>query len=313
MPLLSIVVPCFNEEEALGHFHDELVRVVAGMSGVDVEFVLVDDGSSDGTLAVMRSMRAADQRVRFVSFSRNFGKEAALLAGLRHARGDCVAIMDADLQDPPALLPEMYAAVAGGEWDCAAARRTSRTGESRIRSWFADSFYRLFNAISPTKLVPGARDFRVMSRQMVDALLELAEVNRFSKGLFAWVGFRTKWLEYENIERVAGGTKWSFFGLLRYSFDGIIDFSTAPLALASALGLLFCLLALVVGLFIVIRKLVWGDAVQGWTSLAVLVLFVGGLQSFTVGILGQYLSRTYLETKRRPVYIVRETEDAARG
>jgi glucosyltransferase len=309
MPLISIVVPCYNEQESLEIFYEEISRVLGTMGDVESELLLVDDGSSDGTLEVIRRLRAIDPRVRFVSFSRNFGKEAAILAGLRHARGDYVALLDADLQDPPSLLPDMYAAVSSGQWDCAAARRTSRTGESRIRSVFATAFYRLFSAISQTPLVNGARDFRIMSRQMVDALLELCEVNRFSKGLFSWVGFRTVWLDYENVERRAGTTKWSFLQLARYSIDGLVDFSTAPLALASAFGFLLCLAAILGVLFIVIRKLAFGDPVEGWSSLACIILFVGGVQSFSIGIVGEYLSRTYLETKHRPVYVVRETEE----
>ena len=309
MPLLSIVVPSYNEDAALPIFHDEVARVVLSMPNVEIEFIFVDDGSSDDTLAVIRSLRAADLRVRYVSFSRNFGKEAALLAGLQHARGDHVVIMDADLQDPPALLPEMVSAVASGEWDCVATRRTTRSGESRIRSFFARAFYRLFNAMSGTEIVSGARDYRLMSRKMVDAVLELSEVNRFSKGLMAWVGFRTKWLEFENVERSAGATSWSFFGLVRYSLEGITDFSTAPLAMASGLGFLFCFASFVWIAIIIVRKLVFNNAIVGWASLACIVLFAAGMQFFTIGILGQYLARTYMETKHRPVYIVRETEE----
>lgn len=309
MPLVSIVVPSYNEQESLARFHEEVSHVVAGLEGADIEFIFVDDGSSDGTLETIKRLRDVDPRVRFVSFSRNFGKEAAILAGLRSARGEYVALMDADLQDPPSSLPEMYRAVCEEGWDCAAMRRSSRTGESRARSVCAEAFYRVFNAVSHTQLVSGARDFRLMTRQMTDAVLELSEVNRFSKGLFAWVGFRTRWFEYENIERAAGTTKWSFLGLVRYSIDGIVDFSTAPLALASGFGFLLCVLAVLGVIGIVARKLMFDDPVQGWSSLACLVLFVGGVQMFTVGILGQYLSRTYMETKRRPAYVVRETEE----
>ena len=309
MPLISVVVPSYNEEGSLRPFYSEVAAVVSSLPGADAEFVFVDDGSADDTLAVIRSLRDADPRVRYVSFSRNFGKEAALFAGLRYSRGDYVVVMDADLQDPPRLLPEMYAAVTEGGWDCAAARRTSRRGESRVRSFFAETFYRIFNAMSDTELVSGARDYRVMSRGMVDAILELSEVNRFSKGLMSWVGFKTTWVEYENVERSAGSSKWSFFGLVRYSIEGITDFSTAPLALASALGFLFCLVAFVWIAVIIVRTLVYGNAVPGWSSLACIVLFASGMQFFTIGILGQYLARTYLETKHRPVYVVRETEE----
>jgi glycosyltransferase involved in cell wall biosynthesis len=247
--------------------------------------------------------------VRFVSFSRHFGKEAGLFAGLTYARGDFVVVMDADLQDPPRLLPEMYAAVTDGGWDCAATRRTTRHGESRVRTFFAETFYKVFNALSDTELRNGARDFRLMSRKMVDAILDLCEVNRFSKGLMSWVGFKTTWIDYENVERVAGTSSWSFFDLARYSIEGITNFSAAPLYLASALGFIFCGAAFIWVVVIVIRTLVLGNPTPGWSSLACIVLFASGLQFFTIGILGQYLARTYLETKRRPVFIVRETEE----
>jgi glucosyltransferase len=309
MSLISVVVPCFNEQAVLHELHAQVVGVVESLSDVDTEFVFVDDGSTDDTLAVIRQLRESDARVRYVSFSRNFGKEAALLAGLKAARGDYVAIMDADLQDPPRLLLEMYRAVCEEGWDCAAARRTTRHGESATRSFFARMFYRVFNSLSPTELVSGARDYRLMTRQMLEAVLELSEVNRFSKGLLTWVGFRTKWIDYENVERSHGTTKWSFFGLLRYSLEGIIAFSTAPLALASALGFVFCFAAAVWIVAIVVRTEVFGNPTPGWSSLACIVLFASGLQFFTIGILGQYLARTYLETKRRPIYVIRETEE----
>jgi glycosyltransferase involved in cell wall biosynthesis len=310
--LLSVVVPCLDEQDALGIFHEAVTDVIAGMPGAEAELLFVDDGSSDATLERIRELHRADPRVRYVSFSRNFGKEAAILAGLTYARGDYVALMDADMQDPPSLLPDMYAAVASGEWDCAAARRATREGEGRVRSMASGAFYKVFNRLSRVRLAEGARDYRLMSRQMVDAVLDLSEVNRFSKGLFSWVGFRTKWFEFDNVERVAGETKWSFFSLLKYSVEGIVDFSTAPLSLASALGFVSCAAALVGIVVIVVRRLAWGDPVQGWASLAVLILLVGGLQFLTIGILGQYLSRTYIETKHRPVYVVRETEQLAR-
>ena len=309
MPLISIVVPSYNEDVALRSFYAEVAGVVAALPGAEAEFVFVDDGSADDTLAVIKSLREADPRVRYVSFSRHFGKEAGLFAGLKYARGDFVVVMDADLQDPPQLLPEMYAAVTEGGWDCAAARRTSRDGESRIRSFFAEMFYRLFNALSRTELVNGARDYRLMSRQMVDAILELSEVNRFSKGLMSWVGFKTTWIEYRNVERVAGSSSWSFLGLVRYSIEGITDFSTYPLAFASALGFLFCLAAFIWIAVIIVRTMVFGNPTPGWSSLACIVLFASGMQFFTIGILGQYIARTYLETKHRPVFVVRETEE----
>jgi glycosyltransferase involved in cell wall biosynthesis len=308
MPTISVVTPCFNEEDSVAAFHAEVERAVATIPGTDIEFIYVDDGSKDGTLAAIKRLRAADPRVRFISFSRNFGKEAAILAGLRRATGEYVTLMDADLQDPPSLLPQMYAALASGEWDCAAARRTTRSGESPVRSWFARRFYRMFNAVSRVELVDGARDYRLMTRQMTDAVLELTEVNRFSKGILSWVGFRTTWIPFENVGRSAGTSKWSLFGLMRYAIDGIVDFSTAPLAVASTVGFMSCLAALMGVIVIVTRTLIWGDPVAGWPSLACIVLFIGGMQLFSVGILGEYMSRTYLEAKHRPVYITRETE-----
>jgi glycosyltransferase involved in cell wall biosynthesis len=309
MPLMSIVAPCFNERASVERFYREVCAISPGMPGVELEFVFVDDGSTDGTLGVIKGLRASDPRVRFVSFSRNFGKEAAILAGLRHASGDLVALMDVDLQDPPSLLPQMYAAVSSGEWDCAAARRTTRKGEDRVRSWFARRFYRTFNALSHVELVDGARDFRLMTRQMTDAVLTMTEVNRFSKGIFGWVGFRTTWIDFENVGRASGDTKWSFSRLVRYAMDGLVDFSTAPLEFASGVGLLSCGFAFIGLVFIVVRWLFLGDPVPGWPSLACFVLFLGGLQLFGIGVLGEYLSRTYLEAKHRPVYITRETDD----
>lgn len=307
--LISIVVPCYDEEEALPYLYAELVRLRDSMPGVAFEFVLVDDGSRDGTLASIVALRSADESVRYVSFSRNFGKEAALRAGLETARGDFVAVMDADLQDPPALLREMYAAVSSGEYDCAATRRVSRKGEPPIRSFFARLFYRLMSRISDAHIVDGARDFRLMTRQMVDAVLSLGEYNRFSKGIFSWVGFRTKWLEFENSKRVAGETKWSFWGLLLYSLEGIVAFSTVPLVFASVAGIASCLVSFVFVCVVVVKTLVWGDPVSGYPSLMSVVLFIGGIQLFAIGILGQYLAKTYLETKKRPLYIVKEKSE----
>ena len=305
--LVSLVVPCYNEEEALPFLYDELARVSAGMAALDFEFILVDDGSSDRTREVMVSLREKDARVRYISFSRNFGKEAALLAGLRAAAGLYVAVLDADLQDPPSLLPEMYEAIAKEGYDCAATRRVSRKGEPPIRSLFAHAFYKLMSKISDAHIVDGARDFRLMTRQMVDSILSLSEYNRFSKGIFTWVGFRTKWMEYENVERVAGQTKWSFWKLFLYSLEGITAFSTVPLELATVFGFLFCLAAFVLTCVIVVKTLLWGDPVAGYPSLMSVVLFIGGVQLFTIGILGQYLAKTYLETKKRPVYIVKDS------
>ena len=310
--LISLVVPCYNEEESLPLFYKEAARVAGEMRashGAEFEFIFVDDGSKDGTLAVARRLHEADSRVRYVSFSRNFGKEAGIYAGLQAAKGDYVAMLDADLQDPPALLPAMLDALRTGEYDCAATRRTTRKGEPPIRSFFARMFYRIINRMSKTEIVDGARDSRLMTRPMVDAVLRVTEYNRFSKGIFGWVGFRTKWFEYENVERVAGQTKWNFWKLFLYSLEGIVGFSTAPLAIAALAGVLFCLAAFVGILFILIRyALGWQDPVAGWQSLACIILLCSGVQLFCTGILGEYLAKTYLEVKRRPLYIVKETE-----
>ena len=310
--LISLVVPCYNEEESLPLFYKEAARVAGEMRashGAEFEFIFVDDGSKDGTLAVARRLHEADSRVRYVSFSRNFGKEAGIYAGLQAAKGDYVAMLDADLQDPPALLPAMLDALRTGEYDCAATRRTTRKGEPPIRSFFARMFYRIINRMSKTEIVDGARDFRLMTRPMVDAVLRVTEYNRFSKGIFGWVVFRTKWFEYENVERVAGQTKWNFWKLFLYSLEGIVGFSTAPLAIAALAGVLFCLAAFVGILFILIRyALGWQDPVAGWQSLACIILLCSGVQLFCTGILGEYLAKTYLEVKRRPLYIVKETE-----
>ena len=309
MALITIVVPCYNEEQALPLFYQEITRVAQEMAPVDFEFLFVDDGSKDNTLPVLRSLAEADKRVRFLSFSRKFGKEAGMLAGLQHAKGDFVAVMDADLQDPPSLLPELYHAVTQEGYDCAATRRTTRQGEPPIRSFFARQFYRLINRISDADIVDGARDYRLMRRSVVNAILSLGEYNRFSKGIFGWVGFKTKWVPYENVERVAGETKWSFWKLFRYSLEGIVGFSTVPLAMASVLGVVLCLAAAVAILVIVVKTLLFGDPVGGWPSMMCAILFLGGVQLLSIGILGQYLAKTYLETKKRPVYLVRETEE----
>lgn len=316
MPLISLVVPCYNEEESLPAFFEETSRVIDAMraehADASFELVFVDDGSSDGTLAVVRDAAArgeAPAEVRWVSFSRNFGKEAALLAGLRAARGDYVATLDADLQDPPALLPEMYRILLEEDYDNVATRRVDRAGEPPVRSFCARAFYRIINRLSDADIVDGARDYRLMRRRMVDGILELGEYNRFSKGIYGWVGFKTRWLPFENVERVAGETKWSFWGLFRYSLEGIVAFSTAPLSAASLIGVVLCFLALVFALVIVVRTLMFGDPVAGWPSLACIVLFVGGLQLACLGIIGQYLAKTYLETKGRPVYLIRESSD----
>ncbi len=307
MKRLSIVVPCYNEEEAIPLYFAACAPQADALD-VETEWWFVDDGSSDGTLEKLKTLRQRDERVHYLSFSRNFGKEAAMYAGLEAAAGDYVAVMDVDLQDPPHLLGTMLAGVQGGAYDCVATRRVTRKGEPRLRSFFARAFYRLINRISKTEVVDGARDFRLMNRPMVDAILSLREVSRFSKGIFSWVGFRTQWLEYENIQRVAGETKWSFWKLLLYSLDGIIGFSTAPLAIASVMGIVFCLLAFVLILFFFIKTLIWGDPVAGFPAMICIILMLGGIQLFCIGILGQYLSKTYLETKHRPIYIAREKE-----
>ena len=305
---ISVVVPCCNEEQALPYFIQEIQMVAARMAPrqVELEILLVNDGSRDHTLSLLRDYAKQYENVRYLSFSRNFGKEAAMYAGLEHARGDYVAIMDADMQDPPALLPQMYDLLQTGEYDSVATRRVSRQGEPPIRSFFARMFYKLINRISDADIVDGARDYRLMSRPMVDAILSMKEVNRFSKGIFGWVGFRTYWLSYENVERVAGETKWSFWKLFRYSLEGIIAFSTAPLAIASVVGLLVCLAAVAALAVVLVKTLAFGDPVAGWPSMICIILFLGGVQLLTVGIIGQYLAKTYLETKKRPIYILAE-------
>ena len=305
MKKISVVVPCYNEEEALPIFYDTFLKETADMP-VEWEFVFVDDGSKDGTLEGFRALHAKDERVHYISFSRNFGKESAMFAGLEAATGDYIAIMDVDLQDPPALLPDMLRGLEEEGYDCVATRRVTRKGEPPIRSWFARKFYQLMGKISRTEIVDGARDFRLMTRQMVDAILSMKEYSRFSKGIFSWVGFSTKWLEYENIERSAGETKWNFWKLLIYSIDGIIGFSTAPLAIASVAGVIFCIIAFLLLLFFFFKALVWGDPVAGFPATICIILLLGGIQLFCMGILGQYLSKTYLETKQRPIYIAKE-------
>lgn len=307
MKRMSIIVPCYNEEESVPLFYDACTAALSKLP-VETEFWFVDDGSLDHTLLRLKELRERDGRVHYVSFSRNFGKEAGIFAGLEAATGDYLAVMDVDLQDPPALLGQMLAGIEDEGWDCVATRRVTRAGEPRLRSFFARAFYRLINRISKTEVVDGARDFRLMTRKMADAVLSLKEVSRFSKGIFSWVGFRTKWLEYENVKRAAGETKWSFWKLLLYSLDGIIGFSTAPLAIASVMGLVFCLLAFALILFFFIKTLIWGDPVAGFPAMICIILLLGGIQLFCIGILGQYLSKTYLETKRRPLYVAREKE-----
>ncbi len=305
--LISIIVPCYNESEALPLFMKEMYRVMDTMKENDFEIILVNDGSKDNTKEVMLDLAKRDERVKYILFSRNFGKEAAIFAGLQHATGDYVAMMDADLQDPPSLLPEMYRAVTEEGYDSVATRRVTRKGEPPIRSFFARCFYKLINKMSKTEIVDGARDFRLMNRKFVDALLEMKEYNRFSKGLFGWVGFKNKWIEFENVERIAGETKWSFWSLLKYSIEGIVAFTTAPLVVASVVGMVLCLLSFVAIIFIVIRKLICGDPVAGWASSVCIMTFIGGVQLLCMGIMGQYMAKMYLEIKDRPVYIIDET------
>ena len=307
MKKISLVVPCYNEQEVIEIFYKEIMNVKKDFKNVNFEIIFVNDGSKDNTLDLMRKLSKNDG-VRYISFSRNFGKEAAMYAGLEAATGDYVAIMDADLQDPPALLKEMYDILETGEYNSVATRRVTRKGEPVIRSFFARLYYRIINKISKTEFVDGARDFRLMSRQMVDAVLEVKEYNRFSKGIFSWVGFKTKWLEYDNIERAAGETKRSFWKLFLYSIDSFVAFSTIPLSIASVMGILFCIIAFILIIVVIIRTLMFGDPTSGWPSTVCIMFFIGGVQLLCLGIMGQYLSKTYLEVKKRPIYIVAETE-----
>ena len=307
MKKISLVVPCYNEQEVIKLFYDEIQKIKKDFENVSFEIIFVNDGSKDKTLDLMREL-SENADVRYVSFSRNFGKEAAMYAGLEVSTGDYVAIMDADLQDPPALLKEMYEILESKEYDSVATRRVTRKGEPVIRSFFARLYYKIINKISKTEIVDGARDFRLMTRQMVDSVLSLKEYNRFSKGIFSWVGYRTKWLEYENVERAAGETKWSFWKLFLYSLESIVAFSTVPLSIASVMGILFCFVAFIIIIFIIVRTLMFGDPTSGWPSMVCIMFFIGGVQLLCLGIMGQYLSKTYLEVKRRPIYIVAETE-----
>lgn len=309
MSLLSVVVPCYNEEETVADFYTELFKNEAYFQteGIEVEVLYVDDGSKDKTVEEVRKLRQQDERVHLISFSRNFGKEAAMYAGLQKSKGDYVVLMDVDLQDPPSLLPQMFAYLKEG-YDSVATRRVSRKGEPPIRSFFARMFYRLMRKISRTEMMDGARDYRLMKRQMVDAILSLPEYNRFTKGIFGWVGFRTKWIEYENIERTKGETKWSFWKLLLYSFEGITAFSTVPLLFAAIMGVLFCILAFCLIIVIIVKTLIFGDPTSGWPSQVCIISLISGVQLFCLGIVGQYLAKTYMEVKRRPIYLIREEE-----
>lgn len=308
MKKLSVIVPCFNEQENVADFYTELMKNEAYFKEqeVELEVIFINDGSSDETVPRVKELAGRDGRVHLISFSRNFGKEAAIYAGLSNSKGDYAVIMDCDLQDPPSLLPELFKAVTVEGYDSAATRRVDRKGEPPIRSFFARCFYRLINRISSADIVDGARDYRMMTRQFVDAVLSIKEYNRFSKGIFGWVGFNTKWIEFENVERLKGETKWSFWKLMIYALDGIVAFSEAPMALASVMGLMFCLAAFLGIIFTIIRKSLYGDPTGGWPSLVCIILLIAGVQLFCMGIIGQYLSKTYLEVKRRPMYIIKE-------
>ncbi|MBB1079790.1 glycosyltransferase family 2 protein [Limosilactobacillus sp. STM2_1] len=307
MPKLSIVVPCYNEEEAIPLFYPAVEKVVKQMP-VKIEYWFVNDGSSDGTLTEMRKLHVQDpERVHYVSFSRNFGKEAGLYAGLQAATGDYVVVMDADLQDPPEYLPEMYKDISTGEYDCVGMRRTDRKGEAKFKSFLSDQFYNVINKISDTKIVSGARDYRMMTRQMVDAVLSLTEYNRFSKGIFNWVGFKTKYLPYKNVERVAGTTDWSTWKLFKYAIDGITDFSEAPLAIATWVGGFTAFISVIGMIVVIVRKIIEPtSSAFGWASMVCVILFLGGIQLLCLGIIGRYIGRIYMQTKKRPIYIIKE-------
>lgn len=307
MEKISVIVPCYNEEESLPYFYKEITKVSKEMKEFDFEYLFINDGSKDKTLEFLREYSKKDKRVRYVSFSRNFGKEAAMFAGFENALGDYVVVMDADLQDPPKLLPEMMRVIKEEGYDSVATRRVTRKGEPPIRSFFARMFYKIINKISKADIVDGARDYRLMTRQMVDAIVSMKEYNRFSKGIFGWIGFKTKWIEFENVERVAGETKWNFWKLFLYSLEGIVAFSTVPLTIASIFGILFCLISFILIIIIIIKTLIYGDPTSGWPSMACIIFLVSGVQLFCMGIIGQYLAKTYLETKKRPIYIVGES------
>lgn len=307
MKKISLIIPCYNEEESLKYLYKELEKTAGEMPYFDFEYIFVDDGSKDKTLERLKELATYDSKTTYISFSRNFGKEAAMYAGLCNATGDYVAIMDADLQDPPSLLPEMVTYLESGEYDSVATRRVSRKGEPKIRSFFARRFYKLINRWSDADIADGARDFRLMTKDMVQAIVKMGERNRFSKGIFGWIGYKTKWIEYENVERVAGETKWSFWKLFKYSLEGIVNFTNAPLSIASVFGVIFTFLAFIAIVVIMVRKFIWGDPVSGWPSLVCIIVFLSGVQMFCIGIIGQYLSKTYVEVKERPHYIISES------
>ena len=307
--LCSCIVPCFNEEEVIPLYYEEMQKVRKQEEGkIDFEIIFIDDGSKDKTLEVIKKLSEQDECIHYVSFSRNFGKEAAMYAGFEHANGEYVVTMDVDLQDPPHLIPEMIRSIEEEGYDSVATRRVTRKGEPPIRSFFARRFYGLINKISDADIVDGARDFRMMKRDMVNAILSMPEYNRFTKGIFGWVGFKTKWIEFENVERAAGETKWSFWKLFRYALEGIIAFSTVPLAIVSLIGVIVCIIAFLFLLFVVIRATIFGDPVAGWPSLICVISFLSGIQLLGIGVVGMYLSKTYLETKKRPIYIKKESK-----
>jgi glycosyltransferase involved in cell wall biosynthesis len=307
--VLSVIVSCYNEEETIPLFYKEICIVSKAMNYIDFEFIFVDDGSCDRTLDAIKKIYKKDKRIRYLSFSRNFGKEAAMYAGLEESRGDYVTLMDVDLQDPPSMLESMYDLIVNENYDCVGTRRVTRKGEPPIRSFFARQFYKLINKLSDIEMLDGARDYRLMTRQMVDAIINMREYNRYSKGLFSFVGFKTKWLEYENVERVAGETKWNFWKLFIYAIDGITAFSTKPLVMSAVIGFVFCIISFFMILLIIIKTLLYGDPVGGWPSMVCIIFMVSGIQLFCMGIIGQYLSKTYLETKNRPIYILKESSD----
>ena len=307
MNKISIIVPCYNEEDVLELFYNKITEVSENIDA-EFEYIFVDDGSKDKTLQILKDHSKKDDRVRFISFSRNFGKESAIYAGLKESTGDYVAIMDADLQDPPDLLKEMYDTLLTKEYDCVATKRKTRKGEPILRSFFSRMFYKIINKMTSTEIVNGARDYRLMSRKMVDSILEVTEYNRFSKGIFSWVGFKTKWIAYDNIERAAGKTKWNFWKLFKYSIEGITAFTTTPLVMSAVIGIIFCIIAFIMILFVIFKTLMYGDPVSGWPSTICIILFVSGVQLFCLGIMGEYLAKEYMEVKNRPIYIVKETE-----
>ena len=306
MELITVVIPCYNEEKAIPIFYKEISKVIKKMKEVKFELLFIDDGSKDNTLEVLRKLEKSDESVRYISFSRNFGKEAGIYAGLEESTGDYITFMDVDLQDPPELLSEMYKEIKENGFDIVGTRRVTRKGEPPVRSFFARKFYKLIDRISDVDMVDGARDFRLMTRQVANSISNMKEVNRYSKGLFSYVGFKTKWIEYENRERSTGETKWSFWTLVKYAVDGIINFSTAPLSIATITGIVFCLLSFVAIIFIICKTLIFGDPVGGWPSLVCIIFMISGIQLFCFGIMGAYLSRMYLETKKRPIYIIKE-------